>query len=139
MKILADNSLLHTLSIDNFRIYLEQHGWILVYHPNKRLLVFEGPLDDNGEPIILAIPNQLKYRDAYDRFADAINILADLEQTSLEDVIQKISSLDHDTLQMRIQLPANIHPSLEKTFQIVKGIKDLVYFSACMEVQPKTI
>jgi hypothetical protein len=137
MKILVDNSLLNNLNVDNFRIYLEQHGWILVNHSNTRLFVFEGPLDDNGEPITLAIPNQLKYRDAYDRLTDAVNILADIEQTSPEDVIQKIRFIDRDILQMKIRLPANAHPSLEKTFQIAQGIKNLVLFSACMEVRPK--
>lgn len=36
--------------------YVQRTGWKRVSHPNQKLMVFQGPTDDLGQPIQLVLP-----------------------------------------------------------------------------------
>jgi hypothetical protein len=59
--------------------YLTAHGWKRVQHPRKQLMVFEGPLDDDGEPLILAIPSSERFKDFTGRIVRVIESLSIVE------------------------------------------------------------
>ena len=137
LKIMADDPLLRELSINDFLSYLHETNWKRVEYPSDRLIVYERYENGGTEPDMLALPKYNTFSDSYSRLANAINLLADIEDLSPYKIIQKILSLDNDTLNMRMLLPPGIFPSLEKATQIVQGLRDLVAYSACMEKEPK--
>src|SRR5438105_3704962 len=48
---------INEVTVAGARTYLQSRGWHLQSYPRPELLVFEGPKDDNGEPIIQVLPS----------------------------------------------------------------------------------
>ena len=90
-QILADRSHDRLIQIDNFVIYLQQHGWQKIDHPNMRLLVFQGVNDDRGYPIQIVLPSQNNFEDSDRLLAKAINLLATVEDRSTQETIDLLS------------------------------------------------
>lgn len=70
--------------------YVTKHGWKRIQHPNDSLIVFEGPEDDEGNPIQLILPTQRDFQDSYLRLTEAINLISVIEERSAHDVIRSI-------------------------------------------------
>jgi hypothetical protein len=85
--------MLHELiQIDNFVIYLQQHGWQKIDRPNTRLLVFQCVNDDRGYPIQIVLPIQNDFEDSDRLFAKAVNLLAEIEDRSTQETIDLFSN-----------------------------------------------
>lgn len=67
------------VSVDQVRNYLLSHGWRLRAFPGPELLVFEGPNDDDGEPILQVLPSSERLRDYRMRVVDLIDALSIIE------------------------------------------------------------
>jgi hypothetical protein len=91
-QILSDLSHDHPIQIDNFVIYLQQHGWQKIDHPNTRFLVFQGVNDDRGYPIQIVLPSQNNFEDSDRLLAKAVNLLASIEDRSTQETIDLLSS-----------------------------------------------
>lgn len=78
------------LSVKDVAAYASQHGWRPVPHPNQRLMVFVGPLDDFGKPIYLVLTSHDEFRDAPLRWAESINLLANVELRSPTAILAEI-------------------------------------------------
>lgn len=81
------------ISAQDVTNYAISKGWQLVEHPNPALSLFLGIPDDTGEPIHLFIPRHTNYIDAPLRLAEAVQLLADVEDRSLVDVLTDIKAL----------------------------------------------
>ncbi len=142
MRNMSEDTISHDLHLDDLRLedlqaYVEETGWRDVKYPSDRLLVFEGPENDDGNPLLLSLPTRRGFRDTDDRLLDAINLLAAVEQTSPNTILEKIRSRDRDTMHLRLHLPSNNLPSVEAISFIMSGWRDLITFSACMEQELK--
>lgn len=138
IKISAEDRVLQDMNISDIVTYLERgDAWNRILYPNSRLIAFEGPKDDNGERIILVLPAHNEFLDVKERLADAINLLAAIERIPPDNVIQKIRSVGRDTIRFRMLTDTNSSPSLDRAFEIVEGLMDLVFFAACMEGRPR--
>jgi hypothetical protein len=135
--IASQDFYLDELDLENFRDYVEETGWKELLYPSDRLKVFEGPLNDDGRPIILSIPIKRGFRDTDDRLLDAINLLSVVEETSPYVIVQKIRSRNLDTIRLRLPIPSNNSPSVESISTIIHGWRDLIAYSACMEEEEK--
>jgi hypothetical protein len=91
-KILSDRSHDNPIQIDNFVIYLQQHGWQKIDHPSTRLLVFQGMNDDRGYPIQIVLPSGNNFEDSDRLLAKAVNLLAEIEDRSTQETIDLLSS-----------------------------------------------
>lgn len=89
-KIKPGDPRLKDLRLDDLIAYLETCGWERLIHPNDRAWVFSGPLDDEGKPFKLMLPRNMELLDAYLRLADAINLLADLQEQSPDEILRRI-------------------------------------------------
>ena len=69
------------------RSYLSQHGWKEQTYPGPELLVFGGPVDDDGEPIIQVIPSDESMLDYPMRIEELIGALSVLEDRPAADVL----------------------------------------------------
>lgn len=76
------------IQIDNFVIYLQQHGWQKIDHPNTRLLVFQGVNDDLVYPIQIVLPSQNNFEDRDRLLAKVVNLLAVIEDRSTKETIK---------------------------------------------------
>ncbi len=80
----------------NARAYMLRHGWNQRPFPRPELLLFAGPLADDGEPIELAVPATEGPSDYVQRIIELITSLAVLEDrpavTVLDEMLQETSS-----------------------------------------------
>lgn len=77
--------------------YLLTHGWQQVEHPNKKMQVFDGVLDDEGQPIRLVLPVTERFRDATLRIYQAVQTIAGVEDRSIAAVVADIQKLYADS------------------------------------------
>ncbi len=73
--------------------YLLSRGWNRQSFPRREILVFEGPNDDMGKPIIQLLPASDKapdYREALIRLITAVAIIEDrMAPAVLDDMLQQ--------------------------------------------------
>lgn len=72
------------------RSYLLSRGWRLQPYPRPELLVFEGPADDDGQPIVQVLPSSEQMRDFPLRVEELIAALSILEDRPAPDVLSDI-------------------------------------------------
>ncbi len=75
------------VTVGDVRAYLLNRGWRLRPFPGPELLVFEGPKDDDGEPILLVLPSSEQLRDYRMRLADLIGALSVIESRPAVDIL----------------------------------------------------
>src|SRR5262245_5542214 len=100
--------------VADMRAYLARRSWKEKLHPQPGLLVFEGPLDDDGKPIIQILPSSessLAYRQ---RLIELITSLAVIEDRLAVQVL-------NDILQSAVDQSANGPP--RKTARRAKTTK----------------
>jgi glycosyltransferase involved in cell wall biosynthesis len=84
------------VSVHNMAIYLVQHGWQELPGKNDQLVVFQGINDDLGNPLLLVLPRQEGSTDAVRYLAQALEMVAFLENRSLEDSLHQIKNFSQD-------------------------------------------
>jgi hypothetical protein len=72
------------------RSYLLDRGWKLQSYPGPELLVFGGPTDDNGEPILEVLPSSERMRDFRLRVEELIAALSVIEDRPAGDILNDI-------------------------------------------------
>jgi hypothetical protein len=92
LEVSADRLTHLHLSVHDVATYVAGHGWHKVPHSNQRLLVFQGPLDDFGNPIYLILPSQNNFGDSHLRLAEAVELLANIEERPSEAVLADIQN-----------------------------------------------
>jgi hypothetical protein len=75
------------LSVTDVANYLIQHGWQQIASQNDRLQVFQGINDDLGNPIILTLPINDNFIDTPLRLAEAVNLVAFVENRAPENIL----------------------------------------------------
>ena len=70
--------------------YLLRRGWKRQPFPGPELWVFEGPLDDDGEPIIQVIPSSESLRDFRLRTEELIGAMSILEDRPAVEILNDI-------------------------------------------------
>jgi hypothetical protein len=78
------------LSVSEMAAYLIQHGWQQLPNSNDRLMIFQGINDDLGNPIFLTLPRHDRFGDALRRLAEAVNLVAAIEDRSPESILVDI-------------------------------------------------
>jgi hypothetical protein len=75
------------LTVADVRTYLLNKGWRLQAFPGPELLVFEGPKDDDGKPIVQVLPSSERLRDYRMRLEDLIGALGVIEGRPAVDIV----------------------------------------------------
>lgn len=68
-----------SVRVADLRAYFVAHGWRPKPFPRPQVLLFEGPPDDSGKPIIQAVPASEQLRDYRMAVEDLIGALSVLE------------------------------------------------------------
>mgnify|MGYP003288942663 CR=1 FL=1 len=80
--------------IRKFTFYLIRHGWSQVDHPNTRIILFHGPLDDENQPLQLILPATTTFQDTQLRVAEALDLLSVVQQESPATIFDQITAID---------------------------------------------
>jgi hypothetical protein len=80
--------------IRKFLTYLLRKGWTQVDHPNTRIILFYGPLDDEGEPLQLILPANTTFLDTRLRIAEALDLLSIVQQESQAAIFDQITATE---------------------------------------------
>jgi hypothetical protein len=78
---------LPTVRVEGVRSYLLGRGWTLQPYPGPELLVFGGPTDDDGQPVVQVLPSSERMRDYPLRLEELIAALAVLEDRPTSDIV----------------------------------------------------
>ncbi len=81
------------LSRQDVESYIIDRGWKQVEHPNKKLQVFAGAVDNNGQPIHLVLPLSNDLKDTPLRIYQAVQTIADIEERSTHLVVADIEKV----------------------------------------------
>ncbi len=76
--------------VAGLRSYLLGRGWRPQSYPGPELLVFEGPADDDGRPIVQVLPSSEQMRDFGLRVEELIAALSILEDRPPRDILSDI-------------------------------------------------
>jgi hypothetical protein len=76
--------------VADIQSYLLGRRWRLQPYPRPELLVFEGPTDDDGQPIIQVLPSSEQMRDFPLRVEELIAALSILEDRPAPDILSDI-------------------------------------------------
>lgn len=121
--------------------FLHLNGWIKEDIGNPNLLKYKSPnnlSDDDGNPVYLVIPNGSGYEDEQKRLNSVINTLAALYKTNANLMAYKLKNQSLDILYQRFISPSNSYGMpLEYMPDIMKYLRDMVYYSACSETFPE--
>jgi hypothetical protein len=94
MAMLEQNPIVDlNLSKQDVERYIISHGWKQVEHPNKKLQVFAGVVDNDGQPIRLVLPVSNDLKDTPLRIYQAVQTIADIEDRSLNAVVADIEKV----------------------------------------------
>lgn len=125
---------LETLRLDTLKRFIKLKNWQLVATPNDKLLIYEGPVDDNNHPIKLALPTSQEFEDAPSMILKALRLLAEIESCSVKAMGEKIMSLGSDFLRPRIiSTSSSSSISYAMATKVIKELSGLIYYSACLE------
>jgi hypothetical protein len=82
-KVLAGSH----LSVNAMANYLVKSGWQQVPNHNDRLMLFQGVTDDYGNPVLLSLPRNDGFGDVLRRLAEAVNLVAAIEERHPEAIL----------------------------------------------------
>jgi hypothetical protein len=94
MAMIEHNPILDlNLSKQDVERYIISHGWKQIEHPNKKLQVFAGALDNDGRSIRLVLPVNSDLKDTPLRIYQAVQTIADIEERALHLVVADIEKV----------------------------------------------
>lgn len=128
-----ENELL-SLSLLDIERHLKEHQWKKVEHLNKKVIVFQGPVDNEGNKIEFFLPTSRQYQDYETRIKDAIRVISLVEGKEIDTLVSEIALTSHDIFKVRIieTGPAGTIP-LSVAANEVEALKNLLVYSACSE------
>lgn len=78
------------VTVAQVRAYLTAHGWRLRAPTRPQLLVFEGPLSDEGDPLVLILPSSEMMDDYRMRVEDLVGALGIIENRTAVEILNEI-------------------------------------------------
>jgi hypothetical protein len=110
-----DKNLEPTL-IRKFSAYLIHKGWTQVDHPNTRIILFYGLLDDEGEPLQLILPANTTFLDTRLRIAEALDLLSIVQQESHAAIFDQIMATELEKRPEAVRFLKWLAPIFHKDF-----------------------
>ncbi|HEX2571322.1 MAG TPA: hypothetical protein VH877_17320 [Polyangia bacterium] len=97
--MMVDQRLLDTIRVMDVTRYLGQKGWRRrEAFPRHELLVFDGPLDDAGEPIVATLPASDQFKDFQPGLVNLLRLLSQLEERPPAEIADELVTLRGERL-----------------------------------------
>lgn len=137
---MLDERFLEAIRVTDVTSYLGEKGWRRRSdYPRPELLVFEGPEDDAGEPIVVTIPASDRYQDFRPRLRELIGLLSQLEERPPAEIAGDLMAPDVDRLDVRVMADFAATGSVPMGYapRLVSALRDLLAAAACAEEEPR--
>ena len=82
--------LFHEIRVNDVRDYLIDRGWVVKPFNQSEVIVFEGPLDDEGNPIVQLVPASRDMRGFFLRMQELLQSLSIIEERPAEQILHDI-------------------------------------------------
>jgi hypothetical protein len=122
----TDKLPLETIGVDRITSYLIKRGWKQVPFPREGLLVFEGPEDDDGRPIVQVIPRSEQSSDFDLRAAELVRTLSVIEDRSVEEILHDIREAEVSPPGTRDPARPGVRTPNQRAAPSAKPVGDLV-------------
>ncbi len=76
--------------VADVRSYLLGKAWKVQPYPGPELLVFGGPVDDNGEPVVQVLPSSEHFRDFSMRLEELLASLSVMEGRPAAEIVTDV-------------------------------------------------
>lgn len=120
--------------LDLIKRYLRNNHWTRIESKNSKLLIYQGPLDDHGIPIKIALPSSGEFEDTKQIVHQIIELLACLQNKTTSEIIEEIINFGCDFLRQRIITPTNSSSlPLNELNHLIHGLTNIIKYSARME------
>ena len=131
--------LVQAVRVVDLRAYLLSKRWRLAPHKDPRVLCFEGPLANDGMPLVQLMPASANYRDFTRRIEEILEVLSSVEQRPVGEILRDIIGPTSDILHLRLEGPNTRTESLEIRYveRLFAGVRSLLVFAACGEFWPR--
>ncbi len=96
-------------------------------------MVFARDEIEGEPPSLVTLPAHEQSSEYRSQMAMAVVRLADVEETTPQDIVEKIQSVGQDIFSLRLLLSPDELPSLEVTSCLLQGLRNLIVYGACME------
>lgn len=140
MTGIANSPIMDGIEIQHVTAYLGASGWRRrAAFPRPEVLVFDGPDDDEGEPIEAVIPSSTRFSDFRRRLEDLLNTLSILEDRPPLEIALDMLNPSVDRVRTRVLSEFASAGSIPLSFAsvLVRGLRDLVAAAACAEDEPR--
>lgn len=138
MRINADEKELHGLTLFNLRTYLQSRGWTSGDNADRKSLVFFGPRADSGRPLEIILPRSEDFTDYYARVADAVNLLAAIDDVSPAKIVFDIRCNNNDFVRFRVKSSGALDSMpLAEAARDTAALKSLFAYGACSETEAR--
>lgn len=140
MSITMTSPFLDGIDVQHVTAYLGGTGWTRrADFPRPELLVFDGPMDDDGEPIQAVIPSSTELSDFRRRLADLLNALSVLEDRPALEIALDMLNPSVDRVRARVLSEIASSGSLPLPFAsvLLDSLRELVTAAACAEEDPR--
>ena len=97
------------------------------------MIVFTRDEMEGDPPSLVTVPAHEQSSEFRAYMAMAVVRLADVEETTPQDIAEKILSVGQDIISLRLLLSSHEHPSLEIASSMFYGLRNLIVYGACME------
>ena len=135
-----DSPVLAGIELRHVTAYLGSAGWLRrADFPRPELIVFDGPPDDDGDPIQAVLPAADRTLDFRLRLSDLLRTLAVLEGRPGRDIALEMRSPGVDRILARVLSDIASGGSIPLPFAsvLLHGLRDLVAAAACAEQDPR--
>ena len=106
MTVLKETaSLERAVRVADLRAYLLAKGWKTKPFKRPQVIYFEGPVDDDGRPLVLLLPASEHLRDYPLRIEEIVNTLSILENRPTAEIVRNIITPTSDILHLCLESP----------------------------------
>jgi len=122
--------------LDRLKRYILTHGWKRTHFDDEMQELYEGPLDDAGEPLQICLSKTSEPVDTEELMETALRLLTVVEDCSLVDMIQRVLNSGLDALFYRLVLPSNAYTvPLSYSKQLTMYLSTMIHRSGETEMQ----
>jgi hypothetical protein len=92
-----------TPSLNDLRKYLLAHGWTLKPNSDNRVLLLESKPDQTDNFVSVVLPASAEYPDAAKLIEEAIRVVAEYENISIQEMVKRLHCRNIDLLRIRVR------------------------------------
>lgn len=127
------------ISVHDVTRHLARMGWVRHQESTDQEFVFQGPMDDAGDPIRIYLPVRNNAISRRNRVRNALEILGAVEKKGMDELLNLLISQGIDTHEKRIQASQGQqqrHIPLVLAVDVITHMRQMASFAACVEDFP---